>query len=78
MKARFGIESTRRMRDVENIHRDYGIERDKVQDYGNPTGDLGTSLREHPVFSAQVSSLTRRGREATTGDTTAVRRLTTG
>ena len=35
----FRIESTHGMWDVENIHRDNGIERDKVRDYGNPIGD---------------------------------------
>ena len=35
-----------------------------------------SSLREHPVFSALVSSFTRGGRKATTGNTSAVRRLT--
>jgi len=35
-----------------------------------------SSLREHPVFSALVSSFTCGGRKATTGNTSAVRRLT--
>ena len=35
----FKAKRARDSRDVENIYRDYGVERGKVRDYGNPIGD---------------------------------------